>query len=239
MIGGYFVMPIGVISDCLGVLTGSLLGCFIGKYFPNDLQKELNILMGICSIAIGITSIIKVFSMPPVIIAVLLGATVGGFMNLETKFTHFFQNILKRIPLPPVENFSMERYITAVVLFCASGFGIYGVFIESISGNSSILQSKAVLDLITAFIFAITLKYAIVLITAPMAFILVLLFLAGKLLAPAITDTMLQDFMACGGILTLAAGLRVSGIKNICIANLIPALLLVLPLSYLWNFFVP
>lgn len=232
-------MPIGVISDCLGVLTGSLLGCFIGKYFPNDLQKELNILMGICSIAIGITSIIKVFSMPPVIIAVLLGATVGGFMNLETKFTHFFQNILKRIPLPPVENFSMERYITAVVLFCASGFGIYGVFIESISGNSSILQSKAVLDLITAFIFAITLKYAIVLITAPMAFILVLLFLAGKLLAPAITDTMLQDFMACGGILTLAAGLRVSGIKNICIANLIPALLLVLPLSYLWNFFVP
>ena len=64
---------------------------------------------------------------------------------------------------------------------------------------------------------------------------LLLMFGIGKLIAPLTTETMLKDFMACGGILTLAAGLRVAGIKKTAIANMIPALALVLPFSALWN----
>jgi uncharacterized membrane protein YqgA involved in biofilm formation len=142
---------------------------------------------------------------------------------------------LERIPVKRNENFVMEQFITVVVLFCASGFGIYGVLLEGMSGNSGILLSKSVLDLFTGLIFAITLGLSVSIIAIPMVIILLsLYFLAGGI-APFVSSTMLLDFMACGGILTIAAGLRVSGIKNTPIGNMIPALVLVMPLSYLWS----
>ena len=129
----------------------------------------------------------------------------------------------------------MEQYITVVVLCCASGFGIYGTFVEAMSGESSILLSKSVLDFVTALIFAINLRYAVAIVPAPMLVVLLAMFGIGRLIAPIVSPTMLLDFTACGGILTLAAGLRVSGIKSTPITNLIPALILVMPLSWLWS----
>ena len=56
-----------------------------------------------------------------------------------------------------------------------------------------------------------------------------------KLLAGVLTPTMFADLSACGGVLTIVAGMRVSGIKQYPIANMIPALLLVLPASAIWQ----
>ena len=63
---------------------------------------------------------------------------------------------------------------------------------------------------------------------------LALFFVAGAI-APFVTPEMLQDFISCGGVLTIVAGMRVSGIKQYPIANMIPALLLVLPASAIWQ----
>jgi uncharacterized membrane protein YqgA involved in biofilm formation len=103
------------------------------------------------------------------------------------------------------------------------------------SGNSSILISKSVLDLFTGSIFAITLGASVSVIAIPMVIILISLYFLAGAIAPFVSSTMLMDFMACGGILTIAAGLRVSGIKNTPIGNMIPALVLVMPLSFAWN----
>ena len=81
---------------------------------------------------------------------------------------------------------------------------------------------------------AVTLGVAVAAVALPMAAVLGILFGAAGMLAPFVTPAMLQDFMACGGVLTMAAGLRVSGIKNVPIANMIPSLLLILPLSAGW-----
>lgn len=129
----------------------------------------------------------------------------------------------------------MERYITVVVLFCASGFGIYGVLVEGMSGSPAVLQSKAVLDLCTAAVFAVTLGVAVAVIALPMLAVMLALFFAAGAIAPFVTPEMLQDFISCGGVLTIVAGMRVSGIKQYLIANMIPALLLVLPASAIWQ----
>ena len=62
-----------------------------------------------------------------------------------------------------------------------------------------------------------------------------MLFFAAGAIAPFVTPKMLQDFISCGGVLTIVAGMRVSGIKQYPIANMIPALLLVLPASAAGN----
>ena len=228
-------MPIGVLVDCACVLAGALIGCLAGSAVPEKMRKDLHVFLGICSMSIGINSIIKVSAMAPVVFAVLIGYTVGAALKLEDRLTALADKILRRLPIPKSEGFSMEQYVTVVVLFCASGFGIYATFVEAMSGNSSVILSKSVLDWMTALIFAIGLRWAVAIIPLPMAAVLLAMFGTGKLIAPVVSTEMLMDFTACGGILTLAAGLRVAGIKNTAITNLIPALVLVMPLSWLWS----
>lgn len=96
-------------------------------------------------------------------------------------------------------------------------------------------QGKAVLDLCTAAVFAVTLGVAVAVIALPMLAVMLALFFAAEAIAPFVTPEMLQDFISCGGVLTIVAGMRVSGIKQYPIANMIPALLLVLPASAIWQ----
>ena len=52
---------------------------------------------------------------------------------------------------------------------------------------------------------------------------------------PLTNETMLGDFSAVGGVLTLATGFRIAGMKSFPVANMMPAMVLAMPLSYLWN----
>ena len=221
------MMPVGVLTDCSCVLIGGLLGTVLGSRFTLALREKLTMVLGFASMAIGINSIVKANQMTPVVIAVIFGTLLGELLHLEEHITHVFGAVTRKLPHDEA-NFDMERYITVVVLFCASGFGIYGVLVEGMSGSPAVLQSKAVLDLCTAAVFAVTLGVAVAVIALPMLAVMLAI-------APFVTPEMLQDFISCGGVLTIVAGMRVSGIKQYLIANMIPALLLVLPASAIWQ----
>ena len=46
---------------------------------------------------------------------------------------------------------------------------------------------------------------------------------------------MIDDFRACGGLIMIATGLRIAGVRDFPIAEMIPAMLLVWPLSRAWT----
>lgn len=227
-------MPIGVLTNCAAVLLGGLLGTALGKVLPQGLKDNLPALFGFCSIAIGVNSIIKASGMTAVVLAILVGFTIGHSLHLEQWTSKFFHKLVRTLHLGG-ENIDMEFYITAVALFCCSGFGWYSTLTEGITGDPSLLMSKAVLDFFTAMIFASTLGAAICAIPLPQVVILLVVFGVGKLMAGVLTPTMFADLSACGGILTMAAGFRVSKIKSVPLVDLMPALILVMPFSALWT----
>lgn len=230
-------MPIGVLTNCAAVLLGGVLGTALGKVLPEDLKDNLPTLFGLCSIGIGINSIIKVSGMTAVVLALLVGFTIGHLLHLEYWTSKFFQKLVHVLHLGGNE-IDMDFYITAVALFCCSGFGWYSTLTEGITGDPSLLMSKAVLDGFTAMIFASTLGRSVCAIPLPQCVILLLVFGAGRLLAGVLTPTMFADLSACGGILTVAAGFRVAKIKSLPLVDLMPALILVMPFSVLWSAFM-
>ena len=60
------------------------------------------------------------------------------------------------------------------------------------------------------------------------------LFFCAKLIFPLTTPAMVNDFKACGGLIMLATGFRIAKIKDFPIADMIPAMILVWPISYAW-----
>ena len=227
-------MPIGVFTNCGAVLLGGFLGTWLGKVLPDGLKEHLPALFGFCSIAIGVNSIIKASGMTAVVLAILVGFTIGHLLRLEHWTSKFFHKLVKTLHLGG-DDIDMEFYITAVALFCCSGFGWYSTLTEGITGDPTLLMSKAVLDGFTAMIFASSLGLAVCAIPLPQVVILLVVFGAGKLLAGVLTPTMFADLSACGGILTMAAGFRVSKIKSVPLVDLMPALILVMPFSMIWS----
>jgi uncharacterized membrane protein YqgA involved in biofilm formation len=98
----------------------------------------------------------------------------------------------------------------------------------------SILISKSILDFFTAAIFACTLGKSVSLIAIPQFLILDLLYLMAGKIVPLTTTVMIDDFKACGGIIMLATGFRMLNLKQFPIADMIPAMILVMPLSWIW-----
>lgn len=130
--------------------------------------------------------------------------------------------------------------VTALVLFCASGTGIYGSIVAGMTGDHSILLAKSILDFATALIFACSLGIVVSLIAVPQFLIFMALYLLAGMIYPLCTPAMINDFKASGGILLLATGFRMIKVKEFPVADMIPAMALAMPVSYLWtNYIMP
>ncbi|EEG75172.1 DUF554 domain-containing protein [[Clostridium] hylemonae] len=234
-------MPVGVIVDSICVFAGGIAGAFLGKRLDKNLCSTLTLVFGVCSMTLGITSITKMEQMPAVIFAVILGTVAGELLHLEkgiAKAAEKVQAPVARIMKTDTKDSRdtfMAEFISIVVLFCASGTGIFGALQSGITGDHTILISKAILDLFTAAIFAASLGFIVSLVAVPQFVILMLLYLCAGLIMPLTTDTMLADFTACGGVLMLATGFRIAGIKQFPIANMLPAMAFVMPFSWIWT----
>jgi len=132
----------------------------------------------------------------------------------------------------------LEKFVAILVLFCASGTGIFGAMHEGMTGDPSILYIKAILDLFTSAIFATALGYAVATIFVPLLVVQVGLAMLATVILPMTNPTMMADFSAAGGLIMLATGLRICGIKSFPVANMLPALILIMPFSYLWATYI-
>lgn len=106
---------------------------------------------------------------------------------------------------------------------------------EGLNGDYQLLLVKSLMDLPTAMIFAIALGPSIVLLAGVQFATQAALFVLAQSIMPYMDSIAYADFSAVGGIIMLAIGLRIAKIMNFAVVNFLPALLLVLPFSYLWR----
>ena len=226
-------MPIGVICNVLAVALGGLIGATAGNKLSQEFKEKLNLIFGICAMGIGISSIVLMQNMPAVILALILGTILGIVTHLGKHIENGCRRLAKLIP--GQRDADNALLVTTLVLFCASGTGIYGAIVSGMSGDHSILLAKSILDLFTAMIFACSLGIVTSVVAIPQFIIFIALFLCARLIFPLTTPAMVNDFKACGGLIMVATGFRIAKIKDFPIADMIPAMVLVWPISYAWT----
>jgi hypothetical protein len=239
-------MPIGIIINSLSIVIGGVIGALVGDKLSGDFKDKINMIFGCCSMAMGISSIVLMENMPAVVFSVIIGTMIGlafhlgdwinkGGRGMQHVISKFIKN---KSELPEAE---FEATLTTIiVLFCASGTGIYGSVVSGMTGDHSILIAKSILDLFTALIFACMLGLVVSTIAIPQFIVFLILFLCAGAIFPMTTPTMINDFKACGGFLMLATGFRMIKVKMFPTADMIPAMILVMPISWLWvNYIIP
>lgn len=240
-------MPVGVIINTLSIVFGGIIGSVAGKKLTSEFKTNLTLVFGVCSMGMGISSIGTMKYMPAVIFAVVIGTGIGLAINLGkwiSKGAIQMQRPIAKLFKNQKSNLSHEEFIatlvTVIVLFCASGTGIYGSLDSGMTGDSSILISKSILDFFTAAIFACNLGLVVSAVAIPQLIIFLLLFFGAKFIFPLTTPDMISDFKACGGFLMIATGFRMAKLKDFPTADMIPAMVLVMPFSWIWvNWILP
>ena len=234
-------MPIGVIINTIAIFLGGIAGALLGDKLPEKYKEQLNLIFGLCSMGMGISSIVLMKYMPVVVFALIIGNIVGFVFKLGDKVYELcskLQKVMIRIVPKKETNMSETEFlatlITVIVLFCSSGMGIYGSLSEGMTGDSSLLITKSILDFFTAAIFACNLGYIVSLIAVPQFVIFTTLFLSASFIVPLTTPDMIADFKACGGFLMVAAGFRILKLKMFPVVDMIPAMILVMPFSWFW-----
>lgn len=234
--------PSDIIINVSAVILGGIAGALLGPKLPKDLRTTLNLIFGACSMTMGISYIVKLQTLPALMLAIIVGTAVGHLVHLESgisgvaaKLQGPVSALVRSEPSGDMsEDEWMSRYIAAVVLFCASGTGIFGALQFGLNGDQSILISKAILDFFTAAIFAADLGFMTPLIGIPQAVIMAVLFVLAGVIMPLTNEVMMGDFRACGGVLMLCTGFRICGIKCFPIANMLPAMVLIMPFSWMF-----
>ena len=231
---------IGVIVNVLAVALGGVLGTVFSKKLSTRFTTELNKVFGVCAIGMGISSVPLMQNMPAVILAVVAGTAChlgewisrgGELMEKPIGKLLGERNGDDEDDLPREEYLSL--LVTGIVLFCSSGTGIYGCLDAGMTGNATVLLSKSILDFFTAMVFACNLPAVTSLVAVPQAAVFFALFFAAKAIYPLTTTPMIGDFKACGGVLFIATGCRIAKMQDFPVADMIPAMVLVMPLSAL------
>lgn len=221
----------GVLVNTLTVIIGSTVGLLLKKQIPEKLTNAVMTAIGLCTIAIGVTGVIKGENQLVMIISLVFGAIVGTLIDIDGKLSRLgdkFQNKRAKNGNVHSDNATFSQgFVTASLLFCVGAMTIVGSMNAGISGDNQMLYTKSVLDLISSSMLAASLGFGVF---CASGFVLVF---QGALVALAmalgsfLNDFAVNELICAGSVMIMALGLNLIGVTKIKVANLLPGLIFV------------
>jgi uncharacterized membrane protein YqgA involved in biofilm formation len=115
-------------------------------------------------------------------------------------------------------------FVTASLIFCVGPMTILGSFEDGLTGAYQTLALKATLDGITAAVLASTLGWGVLLSAATVLVYQGALTLGAGALRGLLTDAMVGQMTAVGGLLILGIGINILELARLRVGNMLPAL---------------
>lgn len=221
----------GVLVNTLTVIIGSTVGLILKKQIPEKLTNAVMTAIGLCTIAIGVTGVIKGENQLVMIISLVFGTIVGTLIDIDGKLSRLgdkFQKKRENGEKIHSDNATFSQgFVTASLLFCVGAMTIVGSMNAGISGDNQMLYTKSVLDLISSSMLAASLGFGVF---CASGFVLVF---QGALVALAmalgsfLNDFAVNELICAGSVMITALGLNLIGVTKIKVANLLPGLIFV------------
>ncbi len=155
--------------------------------------------------------------------AVLMGGLLGELLRIHDgleRFGALLQSALTKGGNPLFG----EGFVTASLVFCVGPMAILGSIQDGMSGDYRLLAVKSVLDGFAAVAFSASLGWGV-----SLSALSILLYQGGitffaSTLSRLLTDPMIAEMTATGGLIIVGISLKLLDLKDIRLANFLPAL---------------
>lgn len=222
-------MPIGPLINALAILAGGLLGLAIGARLPERVRTIVFQGLGLCTLVIGLQMAFVTKSAIMLIFSILLGGISGELLRLEDRFLALGDRLKARLRSGNPK--FTEGLVNAAVLFCIGAMAILGSFDEGLRGDRTIVFSKSIMDCFAAIALASAYGLGVAFAALPVLVYQGLLVAFAGLLQPWLSEPLMNELTAVGGVLILGIGLNLLNLVQIRLSNLLPSLLVVVVLA--------
>ena len=234
------VPGLGTLINIVAILIGSTVGVLFGERLPERTHRTVTDALGLVVLVIGGLNVVAVedkdfiaavgSSAPLLIVlgALLIGGIVGSLAGIEGRVEVFGGWLQRRLAGETGDEARarfIEGFVTASLLFCIGPLAILGSISDGLGHGIDQLALKSVLDGFAGMGFAAALGWGVAAAAIPVglwqgAWTLAAV-VAGSLLPPALV----ASITATGGVLLLGIGLRLLQIRQVAVADMLPALL--------------
>ena len=228
------MIGLGTIINTAAILAGGLCGALFGRFLSDSAQDTLTKVCGVSTLFIAITGalegmltvengqIVSGGSML-VIICLAIGAVIGELLNIEGAFERVGEWLMVKSGTARDKGF-VNAFVTASLTVCIGAMAIVGSIQDGITGDYSILATKAVLDLIIIMVMSCSLGKGAVFSAIPVAVLQGSITALAGLVKPLMTDAALANLSLVGNVLIFCVGINLVWGKKIKVANLLPAI---------------
>ena len=243
-------MFVGTITNVATVVAGTAVGALAGRRFPERFRETVTATLGLLTAALAIREIIKTDEFVLVLAAVLAGAVIGELARIEAGLQWLGDALQRRVAgrrtvvldvdapetaEPPAQGsrFS-EGFVVASLVFCVGPLAVIGSIQDGL-GDPEMLLVKAALDGFASLAFASVYGWGVGLAALSVGVYQAAIALGGGALDAVLSDPMLDALASAGGVLLLGISLRLLGLKEVRVANLLPAVVLAPLFVRLWG----
>ncbi|MEM0994484.1 MAG: DUF554 domain-containing protein, partial [Bacteroidota bacterium] len=219
------------------ITVGSFLGLWLQQLLTDDMQQIIFQAIGLGTIVIGIQMALKVPEgyMLIFIMSLIIGGLVGELLDLQD-FLNGLGDQLKNSLSIGDATFT-EGLVTAFLLFCIGSMTLVGAIEEGVQGNRELLLVKSLLDGVSSIALASAYGIGVWFSIFPLLILQGGTTLLAAKIAPFITDNILHQITAIGGVLIIAISIRLIDLGTINIENLLPALVVVVLITWAYDSF--
>lgn len=177
--------------------------------------------LGLSVLLIGLTMAIKTQNVLIVTISMIVGAVIGEIIDIDGKLNRAGERLSARFQSSG--GAIGKAFVTTSLVYCIGAMAIIGALQDGLTGDASTLYAKAMLDGTGAVIFTATLGIGVILSIIPVLVYQGAITLLATWLSPLLTEAVICEVTAVGGLLIVGIGLSLLKISQIKIANLLPA----------------
>ena len=214
----------GTLLNAATVIVGALVGTALGANMPERLRATVVRGLGLFTIVLGMQGALQTANVIVLLFAILLGGIAGSTLSLDARLRGLGDALQRRFAARGGR--VSEAFVTSSIVFCVGPLTFLGAIQNGISGDARLLTIKSVLDGFASLAFAASLGWGVLL-----SVITILVYQGGlaagaSLFAHALSDPMIREMSAAGGLLVMAVGLRLLEIKDVQVADFLPAIVI-------------
>ena len=222
---------LGVWVNAATVIVGGLIGSLLRGGIPEKYKSTVSYALALCVLTIGIQGAIQTQNMMLVIISAVIGSLVGEAIRLEDQLDRL-GNWAQRHLAKNDSGFS-QGFISATLLFCVGSMAVVGSIEQGLQNKPDTLMAKAMLDGVSAMIFASSFGPGVILSALPLTIYQGGIAVLAMFLGNFLSEAAVLEISATGSILIIGLGFNMLGIMKdrIRVGNMLPGILI--PAIYL------
>lgn len=229
---------LGVLINSVAIVIGSLIGLIFKNKISERISKPVMIGLGVCILYIGISGSLVGENVLIAISSIVLGVITGTIIKIDDAVNKLANKIEQKFKKENNTESLSEGMVTATLLFCVGAMTVTGSIQAGLTGDNSILITKAILDLISSIMLTASLGRGVILSSISVFILQGTLVLLSSVIAPYISDIVINEITCVGSLLIILIGTNLMGITKVKVADFLPAIVFAPIIYYISDFII-